>query len=217
MEILPKDIREKIGKELSIRDFLSYCASNKNMCLDDNIWRRRGNEDYGILMEFIVLPKYKERYLLLSKEIFGTVDKVWQLMYNVLQEVFGDSLFQLIREKLEQECKPSILNYVIDILQKDYGNNFFYGKVSQDLREFKGKHLILFEKLDFSNVFFQWRNIYNPIVKLKSEFFTKGDTTPPLNRKEYKLPRYGESDYQYFLSRLDYDSPPRSPQFERNL
>lgn len=113
MENLPKDVRELISKELSIRDFLNYCGSSKKMCSDDGIWRRRARNDYGDMIDYAEGNTYKEKYLFITKTIFNFIDKEF---WKAFVELFGKAFIDVAGKHFENVIKSNFLEYILETL-----------------------------------------------------------------------------------------------------
>ena len=71
IETLPKDVVEKITKELSPQDFVKFCSNNYTVCNSNDIFYRRFMKDFPFLVEHSdnLKTNAKEVYLKLFSSV----------------------------------------------------------------------------------------------------------------------------------------------------
>ena len=160
MNSVPKDVRELISKELSIRDFLSYCSTSKKMCPDDGIWRRRGEKDYGNIIKYSPFNTYKERYLFITKTIFKFID-------GVILDFFLENFDYLkISEEFENIIKVSLFNYIVRQFQTKQFVSSLLSIIDNDVKTKKADYLKHFPFTYQIKIFYSLNNIILDLAEI---------------------------------------------------
>ncbi len=163
MERLPKDVRELISKELSIRDFLNYCTSTSDMCSDD-IWRRRAEKDYQYLIRYVNINNtYKQKYLYITKVIFNFIDTLWNIFFKRI--LLANKPNQQQFNQLESFRKEGLFSYIIKVFTIPRTESELNAKLNSDMLEKQVDYI----KYDYDIVDYTPKLLQHNFIRLARE------------------------------------------------
>lgn len=137
---LPKDLIEKITKELSTKDFLNFCKINENICNISGLWMRRLERDLPYIIPLLSntsLENIKHTYLYIFETIYKTIEKI-------IDHIF--IRFGSFRKFLNMDYINSLHIFLYDIIVQNLRNKInnmveFYSKISRILSENMAEYL----------------------------------------------------------------------------
>ena len=116
MENLPKDIQRKLALELSPRDLVNFCLTDKSLknaiCDSKDFWRQKLMLDFPKVFNFykkqgLVLVNPKNTYIRRFKDIFEPIEnfvsRYYHSKYNTKEDFFN-KIFKIYNES-------NMLNY----------------------------------------------------------------------------------------------------------
>lgn len=149
MDKLPKDLINKLIDELSVQDFINFCASNtspnvKRICDMEEVWIRRLKKDFPkIVNEF---PKVVTFPKIVYLEFFSKISKLAEEFVETVLREYGEA-----RKFLTPEFRPFlykifydlIIYTITEVLKGDYeskneNENWIYESVSNSYFSAKG-------------------------------------------------------------------------------
>jgi hypothetical protein len=128
MEVLPKDVKEKIINELSPSEFVKFCSSeaDKSFCDKNEVWLRRFRKDFTFLASYFsdLSVDAKNRYL----EVFRRVSENAEKLSKIILDSFGKFQKYLTKEYKDELYKQyylytmQSLEYILDQEARDRDN-----------------------------------------------------------------------------------------------
>ena len=109
IEILPKDVVEKITNELSASDFVKFCTNNYSICNLNDVFKRRILRDFPFLKEMFDdwNTNSKIRYLETFTEISQEAERLTEKVINT---------FDNVAKYLSPEYRKDVYSYLFKVL-----------------------------------------------------------------------------------------------------
>ena len=117
IETLPKDVIEKITKELSPQDFVKFCSNNYTVCNSNDVFYRRFMKDFPFIKNLFDdwNTNSKQRYL----EIFQKFSKVAEDMTQIVLNEFEN-----ISKYMNSEYKQDVYKFLFNMLIAHANDSF---------------------------------------------------------------------------------------------
>lgn len=119
MDILPKDLIEKVTNELSPIDLITYCKSNikntkiKEVCNSNDFWYRRFQRDFPSLLsaEYFDNGKLQKESKRIYLKIFSIISKLTEDSVDKILESLGENFLRfMLVEKYKKELYLKLFN-----------------------------------------------------------------------------------------------------------
>ena len=175
MEIIPKDVVEKITNELSPQDFINYCRSMKSsVCKSNEVFFRRMQRDFPFMNFSSSRNDAKKVYLKIFSEFSEIAEKVTKITLDANGESFSKYLTLEYKKDLYLFYYRAILNTINDLIRTSNRNNkdeqfeYFLDNISGFFEKFTPKFMVGIDSIYGGN--FLDENIYRQNIK---EFIRK--------------------------------------------